>query len=169
MIQKIYIQTCTLPHVLISIMKPQFLKLMEWFNPLQPGIAYLYPLTTSENLGKQHRAVMGWDSIVKILFSCKKKDHKFWNYSDEFLQSLTRYVETKIHKIKLNRASDGKCLFLEKGWTLGYSWARLWDFKISRFLKILSLNRSATREATQTRNFWWNSISLVVNGNYAKT
>ena len=59
MIQKIYIQTWTLPHVLISIMKPQFLKLMEWFNPLQPGVAYLYPLTTSENLEKQHRAVMG--------------------------------------------------------------------------------------------------------------
>ena len=44
-------------------MKPQFLKLMEWFNPLQPGVAYLYPLTTSENLEKQHRAVMAWDSL----------------------------------------------------------------------------------------------------------
>ena len=38
------------------------------FNPLQPGVAYLYPLKASENLevfyvfrgiDKQHRAVMG--------------------------------------------------------------------------------------------------------------
>ena len=41
------------------------------FNPLQPVVAYLYPLKTSENLGntdKQHRAVMVKHSFVFFVF-----------------------------------------------------------------------------------------------------
>ena len=30
---------------------------MKWAKPLQPGVAYLYPLITSGGIDKQHRAV----------------------------------------------------------------------------------------------------------------
>ena len=68
---------------------------LKLFNQLQPDVAYLYPLKTSENIGfmmfsghmdKQHRAVIGQTGLNRervknliILFQ-KNKDQKlfFW-------------------------------------------------------------------------------------------
>ena len=49
---------------LLSFGNEKWQSLQISFNPLQPGVAFLYPLKTSKNLKvfsieKQHRAVMG--------------------------------------------------------------------------------------------------------------
>ena len=86
----------------------------------------------------------------------------------EELQSLTKYVENSLrNQVKYDiygKFNSSFCsiflryceifILLNGEWILGYACAIYSDFpKISLFPKILSLSRSATREATRTFNF----------------
>ena len=64
-------------------MEPEknFLQSPNVFNPLQPSVAFLYPLKTSENLTmrdieKQHRAVMGYANIDLSSISQISNNHQ---------------------------------------------------------------------------------------------